>query len=507
MASRLRKAHKSLLEVNPQSMISRFRGLRWLRGAALAICLLGAFFVAFASAANPIPQVVGPPVPQAVVPGSGQFTLTVYGANFVSGAMVNWNGQARSTTFISARQLQAQILASDVATATAGYITVTNPPPGGGVSSSSYGLVEVHTPTSTIVANRPDVYFGGGGSWFVLPTDFNNDGILDFAAEQGSEIITMLGNGDGTFRFGSVGTHNYYSPSSVANGDFNNDGNEDLAFGADRNGPPFQLEVSLGRGNGKFRFGSRFWQFNETYPVGITAGDFNRDGNLDLVTISRGLDVFLGSGDGTFKHSVDYPVGSFFLVSADFNGDGILDVALAWDHAVYIMLGNGDGSFQKPRTVFSSTKFLGSCSFGPSFFVTDFNGDGKADLAYCERDYPKNKGKIWVLLGNGDGTFKKPTSINVDPYAGAFSFAAGDFNSDGKTDLIANYFTSDNGRQSETDLFLGNGDGTFQLKKIINLPGQPYNAEKGIVHADFNSDGLLDFIFQQPGDISVFTQK
>src|SRR5579863_10096430 len=123
--------------------------------AYAVLCLL---FVASAFANNPIPTVVGPVVPQAVVPGSGAFTLKVYGANFVSGAVVNWNRSPRSTTFISARELQAQILASDVATAAAGYITVTNPPPGGGVSSAGYAIVEVHKPTKTMVVDEPRVY-------------------------------------------------------------------------------------------------------------------------------------------------------------------------------------------------------------------------------------------------------------------------------------------------------------------------------------------------------------
>jgi hypothetical protein len=138
--------------------------------------------------------------------------------------------------------------------------------------------------------------------------------------------------------------------------------------------------------------------------------------------------------------------------------------------------------------------------------VTDFNGDGKPDLAYCERD--QNNGKIWVAMGNGDGTFKKPTSMFIPAYQGAFEFAVGDFNSDGKTDLIANYFTSGKFDHTETDLFLGNGDGTFQAKKIIKLPGLPfYNPEEGIMPAELNSDGLLDFIFQAPGEVDVFSQK
>ena len=226
------------------------------------------------------------------------------------------------------------------------------------------------------------------------------------------------------------------------------------------------------------------------------------DGKLDLIVSEDGIDVFLGNGEGTFKQVAHYSNEGLDGI-ADFNGDGKLDLLVGIREGLAVRIGNGDGTFQEPRKIVS---LKGSgCSFGPSVFVTDFNGDGKADLAYCESD--SKNGKIWVALGNGDGTFKKPVSVTVHAYQGAFSFGVGDFNSDGKTDLIANYFTSGNYNHSETDLFLGNGDGTFQLKKIIDLPGQPYNAELGIVPADFNSDGLLDFIFQQPGDVSVFVQK
>jgi hypothetical protein len=462
-----------------------------------------------AFASNPIPTVVGPVVPQAVVPGSGKFTLRVYGANFVSGAVVNWNRSPRSTTFISVRELQAEILAPDVASATAGYSTVTNPPPGGGVSSSGFGLVEVHTPTATIVAKRPHIYLQGGGPQFLLPTDFNNDGILDFAASWGSEIQVLLGNGDGTFRFGSFATHNYYSSSPIAYGDLNNDGNEDLVFGADQN-EPTQLQVNLGDGNGKFRFGSRFWHF-DTEALAIAVGDFNRDGNLDFVSTTApfNLSVFLGEGDGGFKHWADYNQfvdTPFEVLTADFNGDGIVDLAALTQAGPYILIGNGDGTFEKPRRVISNDR-VGS-GFGTNMLVSDFNGDGKADLAYCERDLSANKGKIWIALGNGDGTFKKPVSLLVRAYGGVLSFAAGDFNSDGKTDLIANYFISNKFDKTETDLFHGNGNGTFQRKKVIKLPGLPdYNSENGILPTDFNSDGLLDFVSKAPGEIDIFIQK
>jgi hypothetical protein len=458
-------------------------------------------FPASAFANNPVPTVVGPPVPQAIVPGSGEFTLTVYGANFVSGAIVNWNRSPRSTTFISARELRAQILASDVTKPTAGYITVTNPPPGGGDSSSSYSLVEVHTPTATIEAKTPHQYLKGGGPQFVLPTDFNGDGILDLAASWGYEIQALLGNGDGTSRFGSFATHSYYSSSAIIYGDFNNDGNEDLVFGADPEGPPTQLKVAFGDGNGKFRQGSRFGHF-KVYPIGAVAGDFNRDGNLDVIAIDAGIYVFLGNGDGTFRQPLfDNNVGGYDAVVADFNGDGILDVALLRETEIQILLGNGDGTF-KVSNIPIPNDF--GCDFGAPILVSDFNGDGKADLAYCERD--DTNGKLWVALGNGDGTFKKPVSYPIKNGIFGFSFVAGDFNSDGKTDLLVNYCTADT--QAVTELYLGNGDGTFQPKQVVKLPGgTDYNAELGIVPADFNSDGLLDFIYQEPGAINVFVQK
>ena len=484
-------------------MTSRFRNLRWLRDAMLAIGLIGIFLVAFASAVNPVPQVVGPVKPQAVFPGSGDFLLTVYGANFVSGATVNWNGSPRSTTFISFRELQAQILASDVVKPTAGYITVTNPAPRGGNSSSSYGLVEVHKPTKTISPRKPQFYPLNGDVWSMVAADFNRDGKLDLMAGAENELYFLLGHGDGTFQ-DSIVSRRYFTTAGMAYGDFNDNGKLDLAFaeGPSDNKPPSHIEILMGQGGGQFKSGSVFGKFGG-FPQ-IVAGDFNGDGNLDLAAANFGghgpaeIYVFLGKGNGSFHQFAKYslPNTPYSIVVADFNNDGHLDLAIDDEFNISVLLGNGDGTFQAPVII---TPVSAVCAFGPALLVNDFNGDGNSDLAFCDKN-----NNIGVLLGNGDGTFSPPTMYATWKTGSTIDFAAGDFNSDGKTDIIASYTGT-----NAFAILLGNGDGTLQKKRIVNLSGG-YNGGGGIVPGDFNSDGLLDFVLQSGGvggGVAVYTQR
>jgi hypothetical protein len=461
----------------------------------LSVSLLGASAL---TQNTPVPQVVGPPHPLAVAPGGGDFTLKVYGANFVPGAVVNWNRQPRATTYISGHEVDATILASDIVSNTAGYITVTNPPPGGGNSSASWTLVEVHDPTATIVPGEPTRnLLGGTEDHVLLIADFTNDGILDLATGSGT-IRLELGNGDGTFNFVSNMTYSALSPfgdDSMAYGDFNGDGNVDLAYAAgwgSRNNSVFGMAVNFGDGKGTFVPG---WQYRESGEAGsigvVVAGDLNRDGSLDLVAQGPpALAIFLGNGDGSFAESVTYPndLGGETLL-ADFNGDGILDLLIQQQRAstfvnpITIAFGNGDGTFKTPVTI--ATPSAG-CGFGPNVLVTDFNGDGNLDIAFCTAT------SIGVQIGNGDGTFQKPTYYDVSSPDYGFTFAVGDFNSDGHTDLLVSAFD-----QGFLEILLGNGDGTFQPRSQVKLPGPPrQSGEEGIGTGDFNSDGLLDFVFQ-----------
>jgi hypothetical protein len=484
------------------------RSLRQKWGLSLALALLS---IAAMAQNNPIPQVVGPVHPDAVAPGSGAFTLSVYGANFVPGLVVNWNYQPRVTTFISGHEIQAQILASDVKTNTAGYITVTNPPPGGGSSSASWAQVEVHDPISTITLN-PYTNYGFGFS-AMQAADFTHDGILDLIGDYGNYVDFYKGEGNGDFVFHSALNRNYFSPSELGYGDFNNDGIIDVALLTATNG----MQIMLGNGKGTFTptppFGSRLGNFGD-----VAVGDFNKDGNLDLITKGETrFTAYLGSGDATFQLGSVYDYPSLGMAAqilmGDFNGDGKLDLIMLQSpnltdvgdkdpgEALWFLQGNGDGTFQSPVEI---TKFPGLGAFmcsegnfnGTSLQLSDFNGDGKLDLAFC------NQSQIGVMLGNGDGTFQPPTYYTADANgAGEFGFAVGDINSDGKPDLIVSEYSD---FESLFVVFLGNGDGTFQAPQTLvsNVP----TGESGITLGDFNTDGLLDVIFRNGLGSNVFLQ-
>jgi len=222
-------------------------------------------------------------------------------------------------------------------------------------------------------------------------------------------------------------------------------------------------------------------------PSGIAVGDFNGDGKPDLAVVNFGdwnVYVLLGNGDGTFQpaQSVFFSPGfPWYVVTADFNGDGKLDLAVSnyGNNSLSVLLGNGDGTFQAPQTTPVGTN-------PAQVAVGDFNGDGKPDLAVSS----VGNNTVWVLLGNGDGTFQPPLIAPVG--ANPWYFAVGDFNGDGKLDLAVDDYgclLDCNSSPSNTvTVLLGNGDGTFLPAPSLTVGNGP----AGVAVGDFNGDGKVD---------------
>ncbi len=267
------------------------------------------------------------------------------------------------------------------------------------------------------------------------------------------------------------------------------------------------VTILLGNGDGTFKAAaSRFAGGPQLPPLFLATGDFNGDGNLDLAVLnaygsptnlSYQISILLGHGDGTFMAGPTVPLtngspidNSFtsFAV-ADFNGDGKLDMVAVGnpqvngnicggqgpcaDAKLIILLGNGDGTFNP------STIDLGTIEYLGNVVAADLNGDGIPDLAVSDSDGNDNR-SLNLLLGNGDGTFAPQSPVDLGADSPQY-LAEGDFNGDGIQDLALVYVNVGIGSHPNPNglmLFFGKGDGTFNAPPYqLAVPGIQSNNE------------------------------
>ncbi len=269
------------------------------------------------------------------------------------------------------------------------------------------------------------------------------------------------------------------NPQALTTGDFNGDGNVDIAVA---NKGSNNVSILLGMGTGSFATATNFTV--GTNLQSICTNDFNNDGKADLA-LSGGpssgighLTILLGNGSGSFTSVASYTISSnakHALITGNFNGDGNTDLMLMPGFGVFLYLGLGSGSF-------STAISCGATISSPQSLTTaDFNNDGKTDFAYG-KCCPAGLG---AYVGSGSGSF---TTSFYNSYsnvlAGPTSLCSGDFNNDGNIDVIAS-------SSSSIISHYGNGTGSFTTAALTaSITG----GIDGITSSDFNGDGNLDIV-------------
>ena len=328
--------------------------------------------------------------------------------------------------------------------------------------------------------------------------DFNKDGLLDLTIptwNSAHNFVVLLGVGDGLF-----GDPKHYSTThlgyGITSGDFNNDSRIDLAIISMDPQAVGTLDIFLGYGNGGFR---PKWslELEEKGVRRLTSGDFNSDGNLDLAFVHFNpgdfITVVFGDGTGKFYVNQTYQKGKgsncVEITTDDFNVDGFLDLAVTnfHDDDISVYYNDGDGTFTD-RQDYST----GWHSYPKNLIAEDFNIDGLPDLAVTLEN------KVCILLGNGTGGFENPVKYDVGISFHGNDLVAHDFNRDDFLDLVVTNPTDDT-----VTILLGYGNGTFGDRQDFPAGNDPCGIVTGnfnpVLAPDLNCDGCLNWSEVEPG--------
>ncbi len=281
--------------------------------------------------------------------------------------------------------------------------------------------------------------------------------------------------------------------------DYNGDGFVDIAF---VNDAANAVQIMQGSASGGFTLGPLVGLGGGTQPNYLAVGDFNSDGQQDMVVSCFGgggtVSVLMNTG-GAFNASSSPPTGARQIAVADFNSDGAMDFAVmcAGAGSVNIYFGKNNGTFSAPTTLISAA------SGGRGIAAADFDNDGRVDILTFSPSVPINAAVYFRNNGiapNGTATFDNNVNLSAFGTNEAPEVAQiGDFNGDGNMDVVTSALGSS--IQTLFTVWLGNGTGGFTATNYG--VGSINNFE--LTTGDFNGDGRLDIaVGNAQGNIEIW---
>jgi hypothetical protein len=357
------------------------------------------------------------------------------------------------------------------------------------------------------------------GVWCIASADFNNDGFPDLVTAEGfsQTASVLLANGVGTFDAHTIFRDPQADPVvAVATGDFNGDGNADVAvltYHLSRNVDT--LTILLGNGDGTFTESQTLTAAPDVErPVAgqrsLAVGDLTDDGRLSVVVQGSLLTVFLGNGDGTFQAAQTYWAGRVprSVAIGDFNGGGIADVVVSnapWfqEGSITVLPAIGDGRFGAPVTT-----DLRWVTEPVAMTTADINGDGVLDVLTSAERCPGVFDVVCLAalsMGAGNATFEPlqfitfdlsvlPPDLVVAP--SPRGIAVGDLNRDSIPDLVVAVNNLNLPARDDIYVAEGLGDGSFSALAIrLDAGVSPITP----IVVDFNRDGWPDIAVALPG--------